>query len=127
MGIITPALNLTRQVVRLFLRDQGVREIVTYQKWASQTFDQTLKHNVDTYTEIANVRAIRLKAANSVKMVQQMGIEAGDGVFMVDYADIAAPASMKDQIEDAAGAVYKVKEARPVFKIVWAFVCEGPA
>lgn len=127
MGIITPALNLTRQVVRQFLRDQGIRELVTYRKWASQTFDQALKHNVDTYEETENVKTIRLRAADSVKMVQQMGIEAGDLVFMFDYSDIPTDASTKDQIVDSRGAVIKVKEVRPVFGIVWAFVCEGPA
>jgi hypothetical protein len=127
VGIITPALNLTRQVVRQFLRDQGVRELVTYRKWASQEFDQALKHNVDTYNETTNVRAIRLRAADSVKMVEKMGIEAGDVVFMMDYQDAPAGASMKDQIVDARASVFKIKEARPVFGIVWAFVCEGPA
>jgi hypothetical protein len=127
VGIITPALNLTRQVVRQFLRDQGIRELVTYRKWASQTFDQALKHNVDTYEDMANVKAIRLRAADSVKMVQQMGIDAGDVVFMFDYADIPTTASLKDQIVDSGSHTFKIKEARPVFGIVWAFVCEGPA
>lgn len=127
MGIITPALNLTRQVVRQFLRDQGIRELVTYRKWESQEFSSSLKHNVDVYENTENVRTIRLRASDSVKMVQQMGIEAGDIVFMMDYAEVPVNASVKDQIVDARGAVCKIKEARPVFGIVWAFVCEGPA
>jgi len=127
VGIITPALNLTRQVVRQFLRDQGIRELVTYRTWASQEFSQALKHNVDTYDETTNVKSIRLRAADSVKMVMQMGLDAGDVVFMMEYGDIPSTASLKDQIVDAGGNTLKIKEARPVFGIVWAFVCEGPA
>lgn len=126
MGILGPALALTKTVVRQFLADTGVRELITYRQWTSQTFSSTLKHNVDEYTETDNVRAIRLRAEDAVKMAGQLSLESGDVVFMVDFADLS-DCSTKDQVVDADGTIFKITRAKPVFGIVWALICEGQA
>ena len=126
MGILTPALNLTRSVVRQFLRDRGVRELVTYRKWASQAFDSTEGFNVDVFNETANIRTIRLSATEQVQNLPiAMTIEAGQVLFMIDSADVPAGVSLKDQIVDANSVIFKVKQIQPVFGIVHAFLCEG--
>lgn len=126
MGILTPALNLTKSVVRQFLRDRGVRELVTYRKWASQRFDETEKCNVATFNEMTNVKAIRLQSLDKVASTSMgLSLEAGQVLFMIDSADVPVGASMKDQIHDVHDVTFKIVEIRPVFGIVHAFVCEG--
>lgn len=126
MGILTPALNLTKSIVRQFLQDRGVRELVTYRKWTSQQFDEAQKFNVDTFTETANVKTIRLQSIDKAAATQMgLSLEAGQVLFMIDSADVPAGASMKDQIADGNGVTFKIAEIRPVFGIVHAFVCEG--
>jgi len=128
VGILTPALNLTKSVVRQFLRDRGVRELVTYRQWTGQSFNQDQRCNVDVFSQTIEVPAIRLQAVDQVSDLPiGLALEAGRVVFMIDSADAPAAISLKDQIVDVSGAKFKIHSIRPIFGIVHAFVCEGVA
>jgi len=112
------------KVIKDLKTDPGLSEVVTYEKYTGQVFDQTLGHNVDSYTT-PMPRAVRLRhSQKSASVLGNALIEKGDLLFLFAFEDLSSP-SMKDLLVDADGNKFRIKSIDPIFGLAYSITVEG--
>lgn len=124
MGIFGSIQGPIRAVLNNLINDRDLREQVKYDKYTGQAFDSELGHEVNTYASTVPY-CIRLQHnADSVKEAT-FEVQIGDNLFMFRGTDVPEGASLKDQIVDEAGLIYKVKDIQNIFGLAVSVTVEG--
>lgn len=125
MGLFGQLIPPTKRVLNLLLNDPQLRKIVTYRKWVSSGFDNSVGHNVDVYTNTASLRSLRLRHNSRSVSVATGNVQVGDEVFVFLAEDFPSDTSLKDLIVGPDNVTMKVKDINDIFDIAYSVTVES--
>jgi len=124
MGLFSQIEGPVRAVLDDLFADEDLRDTIMYRKYSGQSFDDTVGHNVNTFSE-SSVYAIRLRHTHRSALAGVLNIQIGDELYMFRYDDLPIGLSLKDEIVDENGVTQKVKQIQPIFGLATAITIEG--
>jgi len=116
MSILKSNLPAIKTAIEKLFLDPELRRRVTYQKFLSETFNDALGHNVESFDDI-QVTGVKFRHTAKSIRVSNTDIQVGDPVFLFRPKDLGVDTSLKDQIKDQDDTIFKVKEIIPVYGI----------
>lgn len=125
MAIFGQIVPPTRAVLKRLLDDIQLRELVTYKKWVSASFDGVKGYNVAVYGDTVNLKTIRLRHNSRSVAVANANVQVGDEVFIFLADDFPNDTSLKDLIVDANGITMKVSSIDNIFNIAYSVAVES--
>lgn len=105
------------------VNDAVVGRSVIYQRYESETFDESVGHPVRVFTPFT-LRAAQLRhTMDSVSVLGGDNIEAGDLIYLIRSIDVPDNVSEKDEIDDA-GVNLKIKRIDWLYDLAAIFAVE---
>lgn len=98
----------------MILDDDDLAVEVTYRKFVSQDYNESLGYNEDIFSETTPTVA-RLRHTVASALVGVGDIQAGDQVYMMRAEDAPSGMSLKDEIINEDGETQKIKDITPIF------------
>ena len=117
-------LNSNIPAIKTVIEDPKLKKDVVYHRFKSESFDAVLGYNVEVYDEL-EITGCKFKATAKTGAVRESLIQIGEPVFLFRPADLGEPLSVKDQIVDEEGAVFKVKSVVPLHGIATEILVES--
>jgi hypothetical protein len=127
MGLFSQISGPVKQVVAKLVSDPNMGKDVTYKRFVSSSFDNTLKRNVDVYQDFS-IRGISLRHNRRSVQTAPGEIEVGDPIYLFKYDDFPppeTPGSVRDLIVTEEGKILKVKEIQSIFELAVSVSVEG--
>jgi len=130
MQLINTIQRQIKPVIQSLLMDKGLKESVTYKKYVSESFDNTVGHNVIVTVDTLLDGIVVLHTKESLKMLvaknpMESEIQVGDSVYIFEFGDCPSGMSLKDQILDSESALRGLKDITPVYGMVILVTIEG--
>lgn len=124
MAIFSAVIAPTKKVVKDILADENYREMVTYRRTISESFDDVEGHVVPVVQDTP-LEAVRMRHNKNSVRVSSSPVEVGDLLFLFDFDSFPAEHSVSDVVIDAAGVVYGIKGIDPMFTVAVAVTLAG--
>ena len=132
MAIFSQIQSAVNSILPRLYTDPGLTTIITWKKFTSSEFDEDEGVNIDTYTDFTGIAAIKVEKeigsgnAGRTYPPGQWNLASGDVVYLFQFDDVPANASIRDLIVEP-GFNYSVKKIWPVFGLIVKVEVEGYA
>ena len=124
MTVLKSNLPAIKAAIEKLFQDPELRRNVVYYRFNSEAFDVVLGHNVTVYDEL-EITGAQFKSTAQTAAVQTGSLQIGEPVFLFRPGDLGIEISTKDQIIDADGSIFKVKEIVSLHGIATEIIVEG--
>ena len=130
MQLINTIQRQIKPVIQSLLKDEGLKESVTYKKYVSEAFDSTEGHNVKVTSDTLVDGIVVAHTKESLKMLVSEGnmeseIQVGDKAYIFEFSDCPTGMSLKDQLLDSNSTLHGVKDVTPVYEMVTIVTIKG--
>lgn len=123
MGIFKQIQGAVNSILPTLYNDEDLTTTITWRRFKDSSFDPDEGVNVDTYTNFANISAIRVekeigsKDAGRTYPPGPYAISSGDVQYLFQFDDVPEGASIRDLLVDGS-ITYNVKKIYPVFGLI---------
>jgi hypothetical protein len=101
-------------VVKWLLSDKHLRKDITYKRYDSAAFDDSVGYRVTQYTDFV-IGAIRMRHNKESAAISESEVEVGEELFLIDADGAPDNMSLKDQIIDEDGNLLQVRGVTDIF------------
>lgn len=123
MGIFKQIQGAVNSILPTLYTDEDLTTIITWKKFKASVFNETEGVNEDTYTDFANISAIKVEREIGSKNAGRTfppgpwAVASGDVQYLFQFEDVPDGASIRDLIVDG-DITYNVKRIYPVFGLI---------
>jgi len=123
MGLLDDVSSSIEDVLDDLFDDESLVRPVTYRKFLSRSYDDTVGYNVAQYDD-RQLDAVRLRHTTETAKMENSTVEVGDWYYMFRASDMPSGVSLSDVITDN-GTELTVKGINDGFNFVYLVTVSG--
>ena len=123
MAIFKQIQGAVNSILPSLYNDEDLTTTITWKRFKSSEFNESEGVNEDTYTNFANIAAIKVERETGATSAGRhwppgpYGLASGDVQYLFQFDDVPENASIRDLIVDG-DITYNVKKIYPVFGLI---------